>query len=37
VRRGLKHYPTVEPTAMLKDALLDLTHGGETTIDRSSA
>ena len=32
-RRGLKDHPTVKPTAMLEDALLDLTHRGEVVID----
>ena len=32
-RRGLKEHPTVKPTAMLKDALLDLSHRGETVLD----
>jgi DNA modification methylase len=32
-RRGLKDHPTVKPTAMLEDALLDLTNRGELIID----
>ena len=32
-RRGLKDHPTVKPTAMLEDALLDLTHRGEIVLD----
>jgi DNA modification methylase len=32
-RRGLKDHPTVKPTAMLEDALLDLTHRGDIIID----
>jgi DNA modification methylase len=32
-RRGLKDHPTVKPTAMLVDALLDLTHRGDIVID----
>jgi DNA modification methylase len=32
-RRGLQDHPTVKPTAMLKDALLDLTHRDEIVID----
>jgi len=32
-RRGLKYHPTVKPTAMLGDALLDLTNRGEIVID----
>jgi DNA modification methylase len=32
-RRGLKDHPTVKPTAMLEDALLDLTHRGDIVID----
>ena len=32
-RRGLKDHPTVKPTAMLEDALLDLTNRGDTVID----
>ena len=28
-RRGLQDHPTVKPTAMLEDALLDLTHRGD--------
>jgi DNA modification methylase len=32
-RRGLEDHPTVKPTAMLKDALLDLTHRGDLVVD----
>jgi DNA modification methylase len=32
-RRGLQDHPTVKPTAMLEDALLDLTHRGDIVID----
>ncbi len=32
-RRGLKDHPTVKPTAMLEDALLDLSDRGEIVID----
>jgi DNA modification methylase len=32
-RRGLKDHPTVNPTAMLEDALLDLSNRGEIVID----
>jgi DNA modification methylase len=32
-RRGLQDHPTVKPTAMLKDALLDLTNRGEIVLD----
>jgi DNA modification methylase len=32
-RQGLKDHPTVKPTAMLEDALLDLTNRGDTVID----
>src|SRR5208337_1549858 len=32
-RRGLKDHPTVKPTAMLEDALLDLTDRGDIVID----
>lgn len=32
-RRGLQDHPTVKPTAMLEDALLDLTNRAETVID----
>ena len=32
-RRGLKDHPTVKPTAMLEDALLDLTNRGDTVVD----
>ena len=32
-RRGLKDHPTVKPTAMLEDALLDLTNCGDTVVD----
>jgi DNA modification methylase len=31
--RGLKDHPTVKPTAMLEDALLDLTNRGDLVID----
>lgn len=36
-RRGLQDHPTVKPTALLKDALLDLTHRGDIVIDPSWA
>jgi DNA modification methylase len=32
-RRGLKDHPTVKPTAMLEDALLDLSNRGDIVID----
>ena len=32
-RRGLHDHPTVKPTAMLEDALLDLTNRGEMVLD----
>ena len=32
-RCGLQDHPTVKPTAMIEDALLDLTHRGETVLD----
>jgi DNA modification methylase len=32
-RRGLKEHPTVKPTAMLEDALLDLTDRSDIVID----
>ena len=32
-RRGLREHPTVKPTAMLKDALLDLTNRGDIVLD----
>jgi DNA modification methylase len=32
-RRGLKDHPTVKPTALLEDALLDLTNRGDIVID----
>jgi DNA modification methylase len=32
-RRGLKDHPTVKPTAMLEDALLDVTNRGDVIID----
>jgi DNA modification methylase len=32
-RRGLKDHPTVKPTAMLEDALLDLTNRGDQVVD----
>ena len=31
--RGLRDHPTVKPTAMLEDALLDLTNRGDIVID----
>jgi DNA modification methylase len=31
-RRGLKDHPTVKPTAMLEDALLDITNRGDIVI-----
>jgi hypothetical protein len=31
--RGLREHPTVKPVAMLKDALLDLTHRGDIVLD----
>jgi DNA modification methylase len=31
--RGLQDHPTVKPTAMLEDALLDLTNRGDLVID----
>ena len=36
-RRELKDHPTVKPTAMLKDALLDLTNGADIVNDPFSA
>ncbi len=36
-RRGLKDHPTVKPTAMLEDALLDLTNRGDIVSIRSLA
>jgi DNA methylase len=33
-RRGLKDHPTVKPTAMLEDALLDLTNRSDIVIDQ---
>ena len=33
-RRGLQDHPTVKPTAMLEDALLDLTNRGDIVIDQ---
>jgi DNA modification methylase len=32
-RQGLRSHPTVKPTALLEDALLDLTHRGEVVLD----
>jgi DNA modification methylase len=32
-RRGLENHPTVKPTAMLEDAILDLTDRGDIVID----
>jgi len=32
-RRGLREHPTVKPTAMLEDALLDLTRRGDVVLD----
>jgi hypothetical protein len=32
-RRGLQDHPTVKQAAMLKDALLDLTHRGDFVLD----
>ena len=32
-RKGLRDHPTVKPTAMLKDALLDLTNRGDIVLD----
>jgi DNA modification methylase len=32
-RRGLKDHPTVKPTAMLEDALLDITNRGDIVLD----
>ena len=32
-RQGLRHYPTVQPTVLLNDALLDLTHRGGIVLD----
>jgi DNA modification methylase len=32
-RRGLQDHPTVKPSAMLEDALLDLTNRGDIVID----
>jgi DNA modification methylase len=32
-RRGLQEHPTVKPTAMLEDALLDLTNRGDIVLD----
>jgi DNA modification methylase len=32
-RRGLQDHPTVKPTAMLEDALLDLANRGDTVVD----
>jgi DNA modification methylase len=36
-RRGLKDHPTAKPTAMLADALLDLSNRGDIVIAHSSA
>ena len=32
-RKGLRSHPTVKPTAMLEDALLDLTHRDDIVLD----
>ncbi|TAL82619.1 MAG: hypothetical protein EPN75_02015, partial [Beijerinckiaceae bacterium] len=32
-RRGLQDHPTVKPTAMLRDAIIDLTHRGDNVLD----
>jgi DNA modification methylase len=32
-RKGLQHHPTVKPTTMLQDALIDLTNRGEIVLD----
>ena len=32
-RKGLQDHPTVQPTAMLQDALIDLTNRGEIVLD----
>jgi DNA modification methylase len=32
-RRGLQDHPTVKPTAMIEDALLDLTNRGDIVLD----
>jgi len=32
-RRGLQDHPTVKPTAMLENALLDLTNHGDIVLD----
>jgi DNA modification methylase len=32
-RKGLQDHPTVKPTAMLQDALIDLTNRGEIALD----
>jgi DNA modification methylase len=32
-RKGLQDHPTVKPTAMLQDALIDLTNRGEIVLD----
>jgi len=32
-RKGLQDHPTVKPTAMLEDALIDLTNRGEIVLD----
>jgi hypothetical protein len=36
-RRGLQDHPTVKPSAMLEDALLDLTNQATPSLTRSSA
>src|SRR5829696_6571722 len=36
-RKGLRSHPTVKPTAMLEDALLDLTHRDDIVLDRIRA
>jgi DNA modification methylase len=32
-RKGLEHHPTVKPTAMLEDALIDLSHRNEIILE----
>jgi DNA modification methylase len=32
-RKGLRHYPTVKPVAMIEDALLDMTERGDIVLD----
>jgi DNA modification methylase len=32
-RRGLQDHPTVKPTAMLQDAIIDLTRRGDSVLD----